>query len=232
MFYLKAWLQISIKHCCSSWDILWNHWCLPAKWSERAGAEGWGKCLTSPVCSVQSFPLITDSAHEKFLDEKALRELAATEWAAKGKLFIPVFFPYWRKEVLSCVLYLCSLCRFAKRRCSALCLVIPIICFDFSRCIWNCQPLGFLLLYLDKVGLREVPLEKKISFQLVLALPCSELISGFSSKYFATVASHLYAQHCSFSVVRQVKYLLSMKTLDFTNCTWKQQKAEAEGSVL
>lgn len=92
VFYLRGWLQIGIKHCCSSSDILWNHWCLPAKLSERAGAEGWGKCLTSPV-SVQSFPLITDSAHEKFLDEKALRELAVTEWAAKGKLFIPVFFP-------------------------------------------------------------------------------------------------------------------------------------------
>lgn len=98
---------------------------------------------------------------KKFLDEKALRELAVTEWATKGKLFIPVFFPQWRKEVLrSFILYLCSLCRFAKRRCPALCLVIPIICFDFSRCIWNCQPLGFLLLYLDKVGLQEVPLTK------------------------------------------------------------------------
>lgn len=44
-----------------------------------AGAEGWGKHLTSTVCSVQSFPLIKDSVHEEFLDEKALTELAVIE---------------------------------------------------------------------------------------------------------------------------------------------------------
>lgn len=46
---------------------------------------------------------------------------------------------------------------------------------------------------------------KKNSFQLVLALPCSELMSGFFSKYFATLASHLYPPRCSFSMVRQAK---------------------------
>lgn len=119
--------------------------------------------------------------------------------SSKRKAFHSYFVSLVEKGSLRFTLYLCSLCRFIKGRCFALCLVIPIMRFDFSRCIWNCQPLGFLLLYLDKVGLREVSFFFKKSYQLVLALPfCLEVLSGFFSKYFATVASHLYLHGCKF----------------------------------
>lgn len=100
-----------------------------------------------------------------FWMRRHLPELAVIKWAAKGKLFVPIFFSLVDKGRLRFILYLCSLCRFIEGRCFALCLVIPIVSFDFSRCVWNCQLLGFLLLCLDKVGLREVSYFLKKSCQ-------------------------------------------------------------------
>lgn len=118
--------------------------------------------------------------------------------SSKREAFHSYFLSLVEKGSLRFILYLCSLCRFIKGRCFALCLVIPIMCFDFSRCVWNCQPLGFLLLYLDKVGLREVSsLFKKELSVLVLPFYLGES-SGFFSKYFARVASHLYLHGCKF----------------------------------
>lgn len=65
--------------------------------------------------------------------------------------------------------------------------------WDFSFCIlirWVCGR------YLEK---------KKNQLSVSPGSSYSELISGFFSKYFAVVASHLYPQHCSFSMVRQAK---------------------------
>lgn len=130
-------------------------------------------------------------------------ELAVIEWAAKWKLFNPFFFSLIRGEVLF-ILYLCSLCRFIKERCFPLYIVIPLMCFDFSRCIWNCQPLGFLLLYLDKVGLREVSFFFFFffkSYEVVLALPLVWKYQKFFLQMFCNSSFlHLSAWIADFSV--------------------------------
>lgn len=79
LLIIFRYLLMSLISC---WEVIRKCWC-----------RKWGKCLTSTLCSVQSYPLISDSVHELFLDEKALKELAVIEWAVKGKLFIPIFFP-------------------------------------------------------------------------------------------------------------------------------------------
>lgn len=157
IFYLKNWVQINTKCYCLSSRVFLESlillFCRPNNQKSLTQKDGENDFLLQFIQYKASLSL--DFLHEKFLDQEVLMELAVIEWAAKWKLFNPFFFSLIRGEVLF-ILYLCSLCRFIKERCFPLYIVIPLMCFDFSRCIWNCQPLGFLLLYLDKVGLREV----------------------------------------------------------------------------